>query len=323
MKDLFIMKNISPLFKVAIALLLLIAVAVGYYLNNQLVQTEDNTYRQLADSLVSDLNNEERLIENIGITNAIYIAENNQIREALATNNRTNAITALNEIFENFKKSTRIKNLKVHIHTADVHSFVRSWKLDKFGDDLSGFRKTIVKVQETKQPVFDFEVGRMGLTLRSIVPIIENGIYLGSLEFIQEFTNVPKHFEKKGNQHLLLMNDSLIFIATDLKNAPSIDHYKLCSKSYNSQFFKAAQQLDLDALQEKGYILTDEYLYTYKTIKDMNENSVGLHLMGMSQSNVSTAVENAKQSTILMMIISAISIFIIVAVLFIFARARN
>ncbi len=317
------MKNISPLFKVATTLLLFIGIAGGYYLNNQLVQTEQNTYRQLADSLISDLNNEERLIENIGITNAIYIAENNQIREALVTNNRTNAINALSEIFENFQKSTRIKNLKVHIHTADVHSFVRSWKLDKFGDDLSGFRKTIVRVKETSQPVFDFEVGRMGLTLRSIVPILGDGIYLGSLEFIQEFNNVPKHFEKKGNQHLLLMNDSLIFIATDLKDAPNIDHYKLCSKSFNSQFFKAAQQLDLDALQEKGYILTDQYLYTYKMIKDMNDNSVGLHLMGMSRHNVLTTVENAKQSTVIMMIISAISILIILFVLFIFARARN
>lgn len=317
------MKNISPLFKVAIILVLIIAVALGYYLNNQLVQTEQNTYRQLSDDLISDLHNEERLIENIGITNAIYIAENNQIREALATDNRANAIKALTEIFENFIKSTRITNPKVHIHTADVHSFVRSWKLDKFGDDLSGFRKTIVKVKETSQPVFDFEVGRMGLTLRSIVPIIGNGVYLGSLEFIQEFNNVPKHFEKKGNQHLLLMNDSLIFIATDLKAAPSIDHYKLCSKSYNDQFFEAAAKLDLDELQQKGYILTDQYLYTYKTIKDMNDNSVGLHLMGMSQQKVVTAVEHAKQSTVLMIIVSALSIFFIVIVLFFVTRARN
>ncbi|MBU1642311.1 hypothetical protein KKE54_03030, partial [bacterium] len=272
----------SLLLKISIALLLVFAVATGFYLTNALANAEEKTYSDLAEKLTVDLNSEERLIENIGVTNAIYIADNSQIKEALKRNDREAAIKELGVIFDNFTKSTKIKDLKVHIHTADIKSFVRSWKLDKFGDDLSGFRKTIVKVKETHEPVFDFEVGRMGLTLRSIVPVMQGEEYLGSLEFIQSFDNAEKHFEKKGNSHLLLMNDSLIFIATDLKNAPSVDHYKLGSKKFDDDFLKAAQALDLDKLQEQGRLFNGQYLYTYKTIKDMNNNSVGMHLMGMA-----------------------------------------
>ena len=313
----------SLLLKISLAVLLLFAVAMGFYLNNALSNTEEKTYSDLAEKLILDLNSEERLIENIGVTNAIYIADNSQIKEALIKNDRAIAIKELGVIFDNFAKSTKIKDLKVHIHTADLKSFVRSWKLNKFGDDLSGFRKTIIKVKTTHQPVFDFEVGRMGLTLRSIVPVMKGENYLGSLEFIQSFDNAAKHFEKKGNNHLLLMNDSLIFIATDLKNAPSVDHYKLGSKTFDDDFLKAAQALDLDKLQEKGRLFTGEYLYTYKTIKDMNNNSVGMHLMGMSGQQVQAAVEEAKSSTLTMIIISISSFILILLFLIFFLRNRG
>lgn len=317
------MKNRSILFTVSLSLLLIFALSVGFYLSNALSHAEEKTYSELAEKLIQDLNNEEQLIENIGITNAIYIADNAQIKKALNENNRAIAIKELEVIFDNFKKSTKIKELKVHIHTADLKSFVRSWKLDKFGDDLSGFRKTIVKVKETRQPVFDFEVGRMGLTLRSIVPVMQGEHYLGSLEFIQSFDNVAKRFAKKNNDHLLLMNDSLIFIASDLKNAPSVDHYKLGSKKYDDDFLKAAQALDLDKLQEKGFIFTDQYLYTYKTIKDVSDNNVGMHLMGMSAQQVQSAVEEAKSSTLTMIIITVSSLLLLLLLMLFFFKSRR
>ncbi|WP_345977721.1 cache domain-containing protein [Sulfurimonas sp. HSL3-7] len=316
------MKKTSILFTVSLSLLLIFAVSMGFYLSNALTHAEEKTYGELAEKLIQDLNSEEHLIENIGITNAIYIADNARIAKALIENNRAIAIKELQVIFNNFKKSTKIKNLKVHIHTADLKSFVRSWKLDKFGDDLSGFRKTIVKVKETRQPVFDFEVGRMGLTLRSIVPVIQGDDYLGSLEFIQNFDNVAKQFAKKSNDHLLLMNDSLIFIATDLKDAPSVDHYKLGSKQYDDDFLKAAQSLDLDKLQQKRFIFTDQYLYTYKTIKDVNDNNVGMHLMGMSGQQVQAAVDEAKSSTLTMIIVTVSSLLLLLLLMFFFFKSR-
>lgn len=308
------MKNLSTAFKTSLVLLSLSAVAMGFYITTMLSQAEEKTYTKLAEKLISDLKSEEVLIENIGVTNALLIADNNRIRQALAENNRDIAINELKVTSTKFNKSTKIKDLKIHIHTSDVRSFVRNWKLDKFGDDLSGFRKTIVNVKETLQPVFSFEVGRIGLTLRSIVPILQGDEYLGSLEFIQSFDNVPKKFAKKGKDHLLLMNDSLVYIATDLKDAPSVDHYKLGSKFSNPAFLKAAQALDIDKLVEEGLLVTDEYLFTYKPIKDMSNNSVGLHLLGMSTQEVRTAVEKSKSSTLVM---TGISVFIFLFVLFI------
>ncbi len=310
----YIMKNLTPLFKISLLLLLLLSAAITVYITQTLSQVEGKTYSKLSQQLIQDLKSEEELSENIGITNALLIADNNRIRQALVENRRDIAIDELKTTAEKFKKSTKIKNLKIHIHTADVRSFVRNWKLDKFGDPLSGFRKTIVNVKETLKPVFSFEVGRIGLTLRSIVPILQGEKYLGSLEFIQNFDSVAKKFAKKRHHHLLLMNDSLLYIATDLKDAPAVDHYKLCTHSGDDDFLKAAQGLDIDKLAEEKVVVTDQYLFTYKYIKDMRNNNVGMHLMGMSTLDAKLAVQETKQSTYILI---GISLFLIALVFFI------
>jgi len=42
----------------------------------------------------------------------------------------------------------------------------------------------IKKALLTKKQFFGFEVGRMGLTLCSIVPVLNDNKFIGSLEFI-------------------------------------------------------------------------------------------------------------------------------------------
>jgi methyl-accepting chemotaxis protein len=131
--------------------------------------------------------------ENIGITNAINVSKNYDVVRALKEHNRTIAIDGLKSISQEFKTYTNYKNIKIHIHDADVHSFLRAWKPTKFGDDLRGFRKTIVNVKENKKPLVAIELGRAGLVLRGLAPIIEDGEYLGSVEFMQGLNSIVKY----------------------------------------------------------------------------------------------------------------------------------
>ena len=76
-------------------------------------------------------------------------------------------------------------------------------------------------------------------------------------------------------------------------------------------------------LQEKGRLFTGKYLYTFKTIKDMNNNSVGMHLMGMSAQQVQAAVMEAKSSTLTMIIIAISSFILILLFLIFFLKNRR
>ncbi|MFT5662295.1 MAG: methyl-accepting chemotaxis protein [Sulfurimonas sp.] len=251
----------------------------------------------------------------LGLINAVSIAENKEIKNALKNNDRKAAIKTLTKIAQDYKTRTKIKKLKVHIHTHDVKAFVRNWKLDKFGDDLSGFRKAILKVKETREPFFEFEIGRVGLTLRAIVPIIENDKYIGSLEFIQSFENIPKSFASKEGNYLLLMNDSLLHIATYLKDAPKVGNYILSSKSDDNGYFQASQKIDFDQLHKDGYLVSDDYFFTYQSIKDISDEEIGIHLLAIPISQLTTSLDNQMNALFMSVAIAVVSFLLVLSVL--------
>ncbi len=76
-----------------------------------------------------------------------------------------------------------------HFHLPPATSFLRLQKPEKYGDDLSGFRKTVVDVNRTLKPISAIEVGRAGMSVRAVVPVMysEPGStgerHVGSVEF--------------------------------------------------------------------------------------------------------------------------------------------
>jgi len=56
-----------------------------------------------------------------------------------------------------------------------------------------------VSVKKTKKPLVAIELGRTGLVLRGVAPIIEDSEYLGSVEFMQGLNLIVKNAPKIGN----------------------------------------------------------------------------------------------------------------------------
>ncbi|MBS4095307.1 MAG: methyl-accepting chemotaxis protein [Sulfuricella sp.] len=72
-------------------------------------------------------------------------------------------------------------------HTPPATSFLRVHKPEKFGDDLSSFRKTVVVTNDSKKPTRGLEGGVAGLGARGIVPVFHGGRHVGSVEFGMTF----------------------------------------------------------------------------------------------------------------------------------------
>jgi len=193
-----------------------LAVLSGFLVLNFISsQIEDDVttkfIQDLQDKTIASLKTKK----DVGISNAVSVANDGKIKEALALNDREIAIHSLKDLSISLKSSTPFKNVKIHVHTNSNKSFVRSWKLDKHGDDLSSFRASVVQVNSSKKAVNTFEVGNAGLSIRSVVPISLDGVHLGSLEFMQGLNSVAKSFNKMQDGFLLLMNKSLLRKAND------------------------------------------------------------------------------------------------------------
>ncbi len=295
------MQNLSISLKVFIYTSLigtLLIIVSSFFLLSKASDIEQDVLKEKKLELVDFLNSKIQSKKDIGLSNAISIANNKDISNALENNNRDLVIDILSRIGKKFKDDTKYKNIKVHIHTKDTKSFVRGWAPEKFGDDLSGFRDTLLEVKKTKKPFASFEAGVAGLVLRGIAPIIEDGKYNGSLEFIQGLNSVAKSFDSQGKNFLFLMDNSLLPVAKNALDAPSVANYKVSQKFVQKDFLKDAQQIDMNALLKDGYHISSKYYYTFKDVKDFEGKKLGVFLVAEDIKQVKRTVESSKEMVI-------------------------
>ena len=272
-----------------------IVIIVNYFYSVH--KMKQDTYVSESKLLVSTYGEAIKTKESIGLTNAITLSKNNGIIRALKDNNRDLAISSLNAITKEFKENTHYKNVKVHIHDANLHSFLRAWKPTKFGDDLSGFRKTIVKIKRTKKPLVAIELGRAGLVLRGLAPIEENGKYLGSVEFMQGLNSIVKNMSRVYDFDIVVvMKNEYLSVATLMDSAPKIGNFTLAVRDdvINKDFFNDIKNVDFSDTSK--YHLSQKYVVITKEIKDFSGNIVGYAVIGNKLSNVDNVIEQSKDA---------------------------
>lgn len=77
------------------------------------------------------------------------------------------------------------EDLMAHFHLPKSISFYRTWS-DQFSDDLSRFRKSITIVNRRRKAVSGLEIGKNGLYIRGVAPIMSNDrqIFYGTVEIL-------------------------------------------------------------------------------------------------------------------------------------------
>ena len=285
-------------------------------------EMKDEVYTKQENHLASFYQEAMKSKENIGITNAINISKNYDVVRALQLKNREIAIQGLNSISKEFRENTDYKNIKVHIHDANLHSFLRAWKPSKFGDDLSGFRQTVVYVKEHKKPLVAIELGRAGLVLRGLAPIIEDGKYLGSVEFMQGLNSIVKKAQKNGYEMAIVMKNDYLSTATALKNAPQVANYTLAVREdvINKNFF--AQLAEVDISQTTGFVMTSDYFMVSRPIKDFSGNIVGYAVVGEKRSDVENVISESEDSLLRQVyIMASIDFFVLLFLMWVIRYA--
>ena len=121
----------------------------------------------------------DRLVEN-AVTGARIYARSPRVVEAFARRDR-DALAALTlPGWEVLHGEHGARQMQFHVPPAT--SFFRAHRPEKFGDDLSGFRQTVLDANADREPVGGLERGRGGVGVRGVVPVTHAGEHVGSVE---------------------------------------------------------------------------------------------------------------------------------------------
>ena len=219
----------------------------------------------------------------VGITSALLLSKDSILVDALVSQDRDMALKEAKKYMKSFKEGTKFKNIKIHIHNADITSFLRAWKPNKYGDDLSSFRNTIVHVKETKKPFAAIEVGKAGPTIRGLAPMFKNGKYVGSIEFMQGFNSVVKDAKKSiSSSVLVLLSKKNEATATLFKkaNQTRVANLLVAQKdtTIDKRFVHELSGKTLKAL--KAGLITPNYFVRTVELKDFKNDVIGYVIIG-------------------------------------------
>lgn len=116
---------------------------------------------------------------------AAGLASQPWVGAAMAKDDRQALADALVPGFAAMKRDHGV--VQVQFHTPPATSFLRVHAPDKFGDDLSSFRQTVVEANRARRAVSGLERGRGGLGVRAVVPVSDGGSHVGTVEYGVDF----------------------------------------------------------------------------------------------------------------------------------------
>jgi len=275
---------------------------------------KSDIYEKEAKSLETylELSVDEKM--SVALTNAISIAKNQNFIDALRDNDKEKALKYSKELVSTYKNSSKFKNIKIHLHTKDVRSFLRAWKPNKNGDDLSSFRHTINEVKKTQKTFAAIEIGRVGVTIRGLAPIMENGDYLGSIEFIEGFGTIINGAKKRiDSSVLILLDNKYLSIAKYIKDNPKLSNFTVAQskESINQTLINDLKEItDIETID--GQVTQNFFVKTFP-LKDFKDNIIGKIVVAKDIKVVDKAIDSAISSELWQLaIMSIINILILI-----------
>jgi methyl-accepting chemotaxis protein len=193
--------------------------------------------------------------------------------DALASRQREPLAALMVPIFQTLKNEGADQ---FQFHLAPAMSFLRVHDPKKFGDDLSGFRKTVVATNTDAKPVFGLEKGVAGVGIRGVTPVRKDGKHVGSVE-------VGLTFGKSFADNYTKLTGSKIAIWLDGKN--QIEKY---ASTFPEAFAPTPE--DMKAARERATTIPRvefegrPWAVSAKPLEDYSGNTIGVIIIAADRS---------------------------------------
>jgi methyl-accepting chemotaxis protein len=164
----------------SVALMVTLALGLVSYIAYFIVQRNQAEAARDLNRVESSVQGNLTEIQTLSLALASEMASSPQVQAAFASQDRQALQDLTLPIFETVQKDFAVKQYQFILPPAT--SFLRLHQLDKYDDDLSSFRFTVLAANSTQTPVGGIEIGRGGLGVRGEVPVFYKSKYIGVVD---------------------------------------------------------------------------------------------------------------------------------------------
>lgn len=220
------------------------------------------------------------------MTLSLILSQNEDIKKCLLSQDRHFCYTTLNNYIDILSKIPLYQNIMIHTHTSELKSLVRSWNYDKFGDDLTKFRHTLLEVKNSKKSVYGIEAGRCGVFIRGISPISYDSKFLGSLEVMLDFNHLDTIAKRRGYDIFVLV-DQKYFSECFQRNSLVKNYAILNESSANLNILTTLKKFDFE--NEEFAKINSNYFYKIE-LYDIKNNKIGFIILHFNNDKVENSI---------------------------------
>lgn len=323
-------QRLSGLFVVLLAVVMItLGILATRDIRTTVESTLDANLRSQAD-LVQDLIDE---LSSKALQVATVFSELDEVKAAYRLRDveagREALAGSVQGIVEALGNAAEVDQYRVHFHKPPAVSFYRTWT-DRAGDNLAGFRGTIVEVTRSRRPLRAVELGRGGFVIRGIAPIIDQGTYLGSVEvYFQPQDIVPFLDSAAVDTGIVLLVNAAA--AEDLFFEEDLDEYFLgrvgdsMISDVSDEWIDPVSLLDealLETTGQSGEVAVETVGHNqlaYIPLRDFSGEIQG-HIVSVFDASVFLA-EAERKILVLLLVIAALVVVGTVVLYFIARRA--
>ena len=263
------------------------------FLTYKLGVVKKMTLEKKSQTLRTTLNQNMLAKKKVWLTNALQIANNPIVKQAVLQNDRETLKKTLARYGEIFKKYTGFKNVKIHVIDRNLRSYVKTWAPDDFGEPLD-YSAAYKKVKASGAPLVAMEPSSKGLRLKGLFPIMHEGQFNGLVDFEVGLNSIKRSLKPLNIDFLYFLKVDYLDIAKALRKNRKIGDYVLSQKDFDKAFLNHLEQLDM-AEASKDYVVDGAYLTVAEPVKDVNGQAIGVYLLGQKTPLVMASVaKNAR-----------------------------
>ncbi len=248
----------------------------GYY--------EDEKINSYISKNIEILNENIEFEKRYALSISLFLSKNNKIKEALHKEDQAEALREIKNFLNELKKATGINNIDIQIHTKELKAFARSWENGGYlGKELSGFRKGLVLVKNSKKPFVSIELGKR-LNIKAISPILDKEHnFIGSIEAIVGFQNIKHRLRKFDLDILGLLDSKFIDIAVDIRDHKRIGGYYVVENEYPKTLFDTLKKHLEIFKKQRPYYKIDGRIITTIPMRNVGIEDVGMIVLSMRE----------------------------------------
>lgn len=217
---------------------------------------------------------------------AQFVASVPLVKDRFAAGDRAALAALLQPTFKPMADGFGVEQFQ--FHTPPATSFLRLHKPEKFGDDLSSFRFTVVNTNKTGKPTQGLEGGVAGLGIRGVVPVVgANGSVEFGMTFGQSFFDGVKQRQGVDVALHLFGDGKMVTFASTLGKEPLVAR-ELLNKAFAGE--PQLTHVDLAGQSKAVYVAA---------MTDYAGKAIGVLEVAMDRSHYVSAFRSARDTSLL------------------------